>query len=79
MAEDVDSCTTCKHFLWKTVDGTRMPTFNCNAFPKGIPTDIQLGGFIHNRPFKGDNGIRYERRRLEKIERTVIPGGVSPE
>ncbi len=33
---------------------------SCKAFPKGIPNEILDGKFNHNKPFKGDNGIRFE-------------------
>ncbi|KKK51485.1 hypothetical protein LCGC14_3114490 [marine sediment metagenome] len=33
----------------------------CRAFKKGIPTKILTGGFDHTLPFRGDNGIRFER------------------
>lgn len=35
----------------------------CKAFLKGIPLKILTGGFDHTLPFKGDNGIRFERIR----------------
>lgn len=45
-------CQTCRHFIG---DGT------CEAFfPKKIPQEILLGDVTHNKPIKGDNGIRYE-------------------
>ncbi len=36
----------------------------CKAFPKGIPEEIQWDGYDHRKPFKGDNGIRYKKRKL---------------
>lgn len=33
----------------------------CKAFPKGIPVKILTGHWDHTRPFRGDNGIRFER------------------
>jgi len=32
----------------------------CKAFPKGIPEKIITGEHDHTKPFKGDNGIRFE-------------------
>ena len=33
----------------------------CDAFPNGIPEEIFiLGESDHTKPFKGDNGIRFE-------------------
>ena len=42
----------CKHYrvLW-----------DCDAFPDGIPKEISTGRHDHLKPFKGDNGIRFER------------------
>ena len=50
------SCTTCTHAL---------PGLRCTAFPQGIPDEILDGENLHTKPFKGDNGIRYERKRSE--------------
>jgi len=33
----------------------------CKAFPKGIPEKILIGKFDHTRPWRGDNGIQFER------------------
>ncbi|KKN77715.1 hypothetical protein LCGC14_0356890 [marine sediment metagenome] len=33
----------------------------CVAFPKGIPDVIAYGDNLHLKPFKGDNGIRFEK------------------
>lgn len=33
----------------------------CRAFKKGIPIKILTGKFDHTLPFRGDNGIRFER------------------
>ena len=33
----------------------------CKAFPEGIPEKILIGKFDHTRPWRGDNGIRFER------------------
>jgi hypothetical protein len=46
-----NQCIECLHNLgdWK-----------CDAFPKGIPEEIATGEHDHTKPFKGDNGIRFE-------------------
>ena len=33
----------------------------CEAFPKGIPDEIAYGDNDHTKPFKGDNGIQYQK------------------
>lgn len=35
----------------------------CEAFPDGIPEEIAHGDNDHTRPYPGDRGLRYERRR----------------
>jgi hypothetical protein len=45
-------CLRCKHFI----DDERLI---CKAFPRGIPKEILLSA-DHTKPFKGDNGIRFE-------------------
>ena len=67
MAEKIGSCLTCKHFTWKKVNGTTMPSGGCKAFPGGIPIEIQFGSISHDKPFKGDNGIRYEQKILKEV------------
>ena len=39
----------------------------CEAFPEGIPDEIQLGGFDHRKPFKGDGGIMFEKDPAVKM------------
>ena len=39
------------------------PSSWCEAFPGGIPTEIDEGQFDHRQPFPGDNGVRF---RLKK-------------
>ena len=71
MAEKIGSCLTCKHFTWKKVNDTPMPSGNCKAFPNGIPIEIQFGAVSHDKPFKGDGGIRYEK--FEREEKKLPP------
>jgi hypothetical protein len=33
----------------------------CKAFPKGIPDKIWSGENNHEKPFKGDHGIQFEK------------------
>jgi len=46
-------CTFCKHFKkpWK-----------CKAFDN-IPEDIWLGKNTHIKPYKGDNGIQFNKKQ----------------
>jgi len=51
-------CGACKHY-----DSGNRPVgepATCKAFPDGIPRKILIEGFDHRKPFKGDNGIRFE-------------------
>jgi len=47
------TCLNCKHFNFSDW-GT------CEAFPDGIPHIITIGEHDHKKPYKGDNGIRFE-------------------
>jgi len=49
-------CIECKN-IKSLVDRT------CKAFPKGIPIQIWNGKNNHTKPYKGDNGIRFEARK----------------
>ena len=48
-------CVGCVHYHFKS--------WTCDAFPKGIPEAIIDGDFDHNKPYKGDKGIRFEARK----------------
>ena len=50
-------CIVCK---WLTIKPAGEVT--CKAFPKKIPDQIIHGLDDHKKPFKGDNGIQFERR-----------------
>ena len=45
-------CNRCLHI--------HMGGDKCRAFPDGIPIEILNGGEKHTKPYKGDNGIRFE-------------------
>lgn len=47
-------CDRCVHYNALSV--------TCTAFPKGIPSVIVTGKFIHTRPFPGDHGVRFEEK-----------------
>lgn len=44
-------CNKCKNYLGAA---------SCLAFFDGIPSEIMNGKFDHTKPYKGDNGIRFE-------------------
>jgi hypothetical protein len=48
-------CDRCVHY--------KVLTVSCAAFPKGIPSVILLGKFIHTEPYPGDRGIRFEAKK----------------
>lgn len=72
MAKDkkIGSCLTCKHIRKMKKGNTVMPDGTCDAYPGGIPVEIQFGSVIHDKPFKDDNGIQYERK---EIKETIPP------
>jgi hypothetical protein len=61
-------CSLCRRFSFDTREDpdagllTDADEFICEAFPGGIPYEIQLGDFDHNYPYPGDNGLRYQPR-----------------
>lgn len=61
---DTPNCFTrhCKHFLGVLQpDGTEATEVTyCEAFPKGIPSEIAYGANKHLRSFPGDHGIQFE-------------------
>ena len=48
-----ENCFTCKHL--------RADERTCDAFPEGIPSIFLYLDKVHNHPYPGDHGIRYER------------------
>jgi len=61
-------CLSCKN-LHKN-----QPEFGltCKAFPKGIPQKIVDSEADHRKPFRGDNGIRFESVDKEAKEYAEI-------
>ena len=55
--QDLPQCMECKHF--------KMGLGKCDAFPKGIPDEIKSNYHDHTKPFKGDNGITFEKKIRE--------------
>lgn len=50
-------CATCKHLHTPIA----MPYPTCEAYPNGIPLEIQTGEIKHRKKHPGDNGIQYEK------------------
>ncbi len=57
------SVRLCKHFLGIKFfsDDEDSEISHCSAFPDGIPFGIAHGDNKHDKPYPGDNGIRYEK------------------
>lgn len=51
MAHYSPQCFYCKNYT---------ANFRCKAFERGIPEIIIQNKVSHSKPFKDDNGIRYE-------------------
>lgn len=64
-------CFECIHFNlnWRTTPGG----LRCDAFPDGIPMEIELGRFNHRKPFPGDNGIMFEQVEPPRLYRIPEP------
>ena len=54
---EAPNCIECKHFHSKNLAG-----ITCDAFPNGIPSDIVDNVIEHTKPYKGDNGIQFEKK-----------------
>ena len=54
----MSQCLLCKNFIENT-EGK----YICKAFPEGIPDILVFNRFDHKKPYKGDNGIRFEERK----------------
>lgn len=56
---DVPICVKCKHY--NKIDYEKL-IFSCWAYPDGIPDEIIEGEVDHKKPYKGDNGIQFEKK-----------------
>jgi len=52
---DKGICVTCERFH---EDGS-----TCVAFPRGIPSEIRRGDHDHHKPYSGDKGIQFKKRK----------------
>ena len=55
----VPQCARCNH---KNNDTS------CDAFPGGIPEPLLRDEYSHTKPFKGDNGIRFEPIKTKTVQ-----------
>ena len=60
MSYRISQCIFCKHFNHKH--------FNCNAFPKAIPSTVFNNIHRHNNIYPGDNGITFEPGTNEDLK-----------
>ena len=52
---NVSQCNYCIHF-----NKEDLSKVSCEAYKKQIPAKILLNEHDHRKPYKGDNGIRFE-------------------
>jgi|OpeIllAssembly_1097287.scaffolds.fasta_scaffold20314_4 hypothetical protein len=71
MIGGVPMCMGCRHL--------QRGTFNCAAFPHGIPLTILMNSFDHRFPAAGDNGVRYEPQPGGKTYGLAVRPQVQPE
>ena len=70
MTEDVvisPLCVGCRHFKGFDVS---QDSYTCAAFPRGIPIEILTWKVEHRKPYPGDHGILFERKRETDEDKT---------
>src|SRR5271163_3007824 len=68
MSVYISQCGLCAH-AWDRTRRGDPPKARCDAFPDGIPDEISQNRFVHDRPYPGDHGIRYEYYEAKKKAR----------
>ncbi len=58
-------CLRCTHL---DLDAFVQGKHRCAAFPDGIPMPIWMGENNHQKPYPGDQGIRFEPRDVAKSQ-----------
>tara|TARA_R100000501_G_C2631536_1_gene127893 strand:- start:4609 stop:4896 length:288 start_codon:yes stop_codon:yes gene_type:complete len=53
-------CIVCEHLISADEE-------TCEAYPEGIPGPLFYGEISHTKPYKGDNGLRFDA--IEEILR----------
>jgi len=48
-------------FFCKRLSTSKNKAIVCDAFKNGVPVEILTGEHDHTKPYKGDNGIVFEK------------------
>ena len=61
---DKSQCASCSRFMRLNIvkDADGVYHGRCQAFPQGIPTEIEKNVVSHKKPYPGDNGIQYRKK-----------------
>lgn len=67
-------CLLCTRYRYESgTDPDGFETGTCDAFPEGIPVDIDAGGFDHRKNY-ADEELLFEPRpdvKIAEVERTL--------
>jgi hypothetical protein len=61
MTSIISQCVLCSYLE----HDQKFQTYKCAAFPGGIPIEIRSNEIDHRTPYKGDNGIQFEKIKGE--------------